>query len=137
LGIATSSLHFVAADFRADDVAQGLRAAGCDPAETTLVLCEGVAAYLDPPVLRGLLHSLRVAVAPGSQLAISVSVTDPSPGFAGRREAFQSRVAALGEPAAVVLEADEADHVLMATGWRCVVGDARLRRVGFLSAVAV
>ena len=137
LGIATSSLQFVAADFRTDDVAQGLRDAGCNPAVSTLLLCEGVVAYLDRPVLLGLLHSLRAAVTPDSQLAISVSVTDPSPGFAARRGVFQARVAALGEPAAGVLEADEAVEVLADTGWRCVVDDVRLRRAGLLSALAV
>ena len=137
LGIATSSLHFVAADFRTDDVAQGLLRAGCDPTATTLLLCEGVAAYLDRSVLIGLLRSLRRAVAPDSQLAISVSVTDPSAEFAARREGFQARVAALGEPAVGVLEADEAEQVLADAGWRCFAGDGRLHRAGLLSSVAV
>jgi methyltransferase (TIGR00027 family) len=136
LNIDTDSVRFVPADFRTDDVAQALKAAGCDPAVPTLVLLEGVAAYLDTPVLIALLRGLRSAVAAGSRLAISVSVTDPSAEFAARRQGFQQRVAALGEPAPNTLGADEAEAVLAGTGWCTVAGDAQLRRVGFLTALA-
>ena len=82
-----------------------------------MLLCEGVAVYLERDVLESLLRSLRAAAAPGSRLAISLSVDTGSSQLAERRAAFASAVAAMGEPARTVLTADEAAELFEATGW--------------------
>ncbi|MGH8919138.1 MAG: class I SAM-dependent methyltransferase, partial [Actinomycetes bacterium] len=59
---------FVPADFTHDDIGQLLVAAGVDPSLPSLMLCEGVAVYLDLPVLSSLLCGLRAVAAPYSRL---------------------------------------------------------------------
>ncbi len=120
LSIGTDQLTFVPADFTADQVGPRLAAAGLDPTRTSLMLCEGVAAYLDRPVLVALLQGLAEVAAQRSRLAISLSVATGSPGLADRRAQFQAGVAAFSEPARTVLTADDADPLLMAAGWRPV-----------------
>jgi O-methyltransferase involved in polyketide biosynthesis len=108
-----------------------------------LFLLEGVAVYLDLPVLRALLGGLRQVAADGSSLAISLSVSTGSAQQAARRVAFQATVAAMGEPARSVLETDDARAFLAAAGWQIPPGagqdrpdDAgRGRRAGFILAV--
>jgi methyltransferase (TIGR00027 family) len=117
-GIDVSHIAFAAADFTVDDVASRLVAAGCDPSERSLVLAEGIAVYLEPPILRSLLGALRSAVAAGSRLAISMSLEAESTDRQLRRAAFQERVAALGEPARNVLTAADSVGLLAETGWQ-------------------
>jgi methyltransferase (TIGR00027 family) len=142
LGIDTGHIAFVAADFAVDPVPDLLVAAGLAPDQPALFLLEGVAVYLDLPVLRALLGGLRQVAADGSSLAISLSVSTGSTQQAARRAAFQARVAAMGEPARSVLEADDARDLLASTGWR-IPSDAhpaqpdpgdRRRRAGFILA---
>jgi methyltransferase (TIGR00027 family) len=145
LAIETRGVAFASADFSVDDVGAALAGAGHDRARPTLFLCEGVAVYLERPVLTRLLAGLRSAAADGSRLAISLSVsTSASPGLSDRRQAFGAAVAALGEPARTVLTAGEADELLAATGWRAVppattldARQRRVRRAGLLVAVPV
>lgn len=135
LGLDAGHVTFVPADFTVDDVGAGLAAAGHDPAAPSVVLCEGVAVYLEVAVLESLLRSLRWASGPGSTLAISLSVTTTPD---DRRAAFQSAVAALGEPARTVLTADAADALLDGAGWRPRLGDGtqRARAAGLVVADA-
>jgi methyltransferase (TIGR00027 family) len=143
LGIEASHIRFVAADFATDPVADLLVSAGLAPGEPSLFLLEGVAVYLDVPVLRALLSQLRRVAADGSELAISLSVSTAASGeLAARRAAFQAAVAAVGEPARSVLEADDAADLLAEAGWRIPTeptqgqpgqGD-RSRRAGFVLA---
>jgi methyltransferase (TIGR00027 family) len=138
LAIETPHIAFVPADFTVDPVAERLLAAGHDPTDPTLFLCEGVAVYLDLPVLESVLHNLRQAACPGSRLAISLSTSSESP----RRKTFQAAVAAMGEPARSVLTGDDADTVFAATGWRATNPTTpdtsddhhRARRVGLVTA---
>jgi methyltransferase (TIGR00027 family) len=118
LGIDGGHLRFVGADFTVDPVADLLVAAGLDPGRPSLFLLEGIAVYLEEPVLRSLLAQLRRVAADGSRLAISLSVSGGSPERAARRAAFQAAVAAVGEPARSVVAAAEADTLLETTGWR-------------------
>jgi methyltransferase (TIGR00027 family) len=135
LGIGTGHIAFVAVDFTAGPVAGLLAAAGLAPALPSLFLLEGVAVYLDLPVLRSLLEQLRRVAADGSTLAISLSVSTGSGERAERRAAFQAAVAAVGEPARLVLEAGDAEALLAATGWRTAADPAdRARRAGFVRA---
>ncbi len=142
LGIGTGHIRFVAADFTVDPVADLLVAAGLAPGRPALFLLEGVAVYLDLPVLRALLEQLRQVAADGSSLAISLSVSTESVQRTARRAAFQAAVAAMGEPARSVLEADGAPDLLAAAGWR-IPSEAqpgqpdpadRSRRAGFILA---
>jgi methyltransferase (TIGR00027 family) len=143
LGIAASHVRFVEADFTRDPVADRLRAAGLDPEASGLFLLEGVAVYLEPAVLEDVLGQFRQVAAPGSRLAISVSLSRP-PGDAGRAR-FQATVAALGEPARSTFEAAEAEALLARTGWQlaatgdgrpAAAGRDRLRAAGLLLASA-
>ena len=76
----------------------------------SLFLCEGVATYLERSVLESLLRQLREVASDDARLAISLSVSANSAAQLIRREAFQSAVAAMGEPARTVLTNDEADE---------------------------
>jgi methyltransferase (TIGR00027 family) len=118
LGIGTGHIQFVPAEFGTDDVADLLVAAGLDPGRPGLFLLEGIAVYLDLPVLRALLAQLRQVAADGSELAISVSADAGSAERAARRAAFQAAVAAVGEPARSVLEPGDALALLAAAGWQ-------------------
>src|SRR6478752_2372491 len=115
LGIDASHVRFVEADFARDPVASRLRAAGLDPDAPSLFLLEGVAVYLEPAVLEDVLRQFRQVAAPGSSLAISVSLSRPR-GDAARAR-FQATVAALGEPARSTFKAAEAEALLARTGW--------------------
>jgi hypothetical protein len=101
-----------------------------------------VAVYLEPVVLEDVLRQFRQVAAPGSSLAISVSLSRPR-GDAARAR-FQATVAALGEPARSTFEADEAEALLARTGWpltagngdgqQAAAGSGRLHAAGLLVA---
>ena len=155
LGIETGHVRFVAADFATDPVAQRLVDAGVDTTRRSLFLLEGVAVYLEPPVLDRLLRQLREVAAKDSRLALSVSLATYDPDARAR---FQAAVAAMGEPARSTLAPDEAAAMLSDAGWEMPAVDAvgpppatspeattwaddlsrreRLRMAGFLVAVA-
>ena len=118
LGLDASHVRFVEADFTRDPVADRLLAAGFDPEAPGLFLLEGVAVYLEPAVLENVLRQFRQVSAPGSRLAISVSLSRPRGDPARAR--FQATVAALGEPARSTFEAGEAEALLAWTGWHLV-----------------
>lgn len=120
LGIDASHIQFVAADFAVDPVADLVAAAGLAPGQPALFLLEGIAVYLELPVLRALLGQLRRVAGDGSSLAISLSVSAGSAERAERRAAFQAAVAAVGEPARSVLEADGAHALLKSAGWQAI-----------------
>jgi methyltransferase (TIGR00027 family) len=144
LGLDASQIRFVEADFTRDPVADRLTAAGLDPRKPGLFLLEGVAIYLELPVLDRVLSQFRQVTPPGSRLAISVSVASAR---AETRSRFQASVATLGEPARSTLDADEAAGLLARAGWRVTAADdaddpdaatrsARLRSAGLLTATA-
>jgi methyltransferase (TIGR00027 family) len=134
LGIAASHVRFVEADFTRDPVADRLRAAGLDPEAPGLFLLEGVAVYLEPAVLEDVLGQFRQVAAPGSRLAISVSLPRP-PGDAARAR-FQATVAALGEPVRSTFEAGQAEALLARTGWRLVADSGAGQRADGQQTVA-
>ena len=114
LGLNTGHVRFIPADFGADPITEPLLAAGLDGEVPALFLLEGVAVYLDLPTLTRVLRAFRAAAAEGSLLAISFSVGHAS---AERRQRFQDRVAAIGEPARTVLAADAPLALLASAGW--------------------
>ena len=142
LGLDASHVRFVEADFTRDPVAGRLRAAGLDPDAPSLFLLEGVAVYLEPAVLEDVLRQFRQVAAPGSSLAISMSLSRPRGDTARAR--FQATVAALGEPARSTFEPAEAEALLARTGWPLAAGASdgqptaaghdRLRAAGLLLA---
>ena len=141
LGIAAPHVRFVEADFTRDPVADRLRAAGLEAGVPSLFLLEGVAVYLEPAVLETVLEQFRQVAAPGSRLAISVSLSREHD--EGARARFQAAVAALGEPARSTFDAGQAEDLLARTGWRTMSGREetaakreRLRSVGLLMASA-
>jgi methyltransferase (TIGR00027 family) len=140
LGIAASHVRFVEADFTQDPVADRLRAAGLEASVPSLFLLEGVAVYLEPAVLETVLEQFRQVAAPGSRLALSVSLSREHD--EGARARFQAAVAALGEPARSTFDAGQAEDLLARTGWRTIPGREetaakreRLRSAGLLTAI--
>jgi Leucine carboxyl methyltransferase len=134
LGLDTSHIAFVAADFAADPVAALLTAAGLDTSRAALFLLEGVAVYLEQPVLERVLEEFRSVTVPGSPLAISVSAENaPS----AERERFRAAVAAVGEPVRSTLSPAAARELLAGAGWQVPEeGRDRLRSAGLLLARA-
>jgi len=114
LGLATDHVKFVAADFAATDVASSLRAAGLDPSSPAVFTLEGVAIYLEKPVLASVLAALASLAAPASRLAISLSINGRG---LSSSVAFRHAVARIGEPVKTVLEPEEVDGFLAAAGW--------------------
>lgn len=143
LGINTDQVTFVPADFAVDHVGTRLADAGIERDCESLMLCEGIAVYLNRPVLTAVLLGLREVAAPGSYLAISLSVDTGSAELAERRAQFQAGVAALGEPVHTVLTAAEAEPLLVAAGWHPLhaardsePSKGRARRAGLVIAAA-
>lgn len=136
LGIATEGIAFVAADFRTDPVAERLLASGCDPAARSVVVCEGVAIYLETDVLERLLAGLARATGPGSTLLLTASTAASGERAERRREWLRTVVAAVGEPMRSGLSAEDTEALMRGAGWDPAPGESRVDRDrGFLLAV--
>jgi methyltransferase (TIGR00027 family) len=133
LHLDTRHIRFIPADFAADPVAALLAGAGLDPNRPALFLLEGVAVYLDQPVLERVLAAFREVTVDGSPLAISVSVPSARP---EGRDRFRAAVAAAGEPARSEYSPETAGELLARTGWQPGEGRGRLRSAGLLLARA-
>jgi methyltransferase (TIGR00027 family) len=132
LGLDAAHIAFIPADFTTDPVAPPLRDAGLDPARRALFLFEGVAVYLDRPLIERVLAEFREVTRAGSTLAVSVS-TGANPGTRAR---FEERVAGFGEPARSVLTAQDAAGLLAAAGWAVREASEGQRYAGLLLARA-
>jgi methyltransferase (TIGR00027 family) len=133
LNVATGHIRFIPADFTADPIAEPLLAAGLDPASPTLFLLEGVAVYLERPVVERVLAAFRQVAADGSELAMSVSTDTATP---QQRARFQERVAKLGEPARSQFTHEQARDLLAAVGWELTAAPGRQLSAGLLLARA-
>ena len=143
LGLAAGKVRFVPADFTHDPpIADLLREAGLDVGRRTLFLLEGVAVYLERPVLEAVLSQFRQVAGAGSRLAISVSLSGGGYDEAARAR-FQAWVASMGEPARSTLDAAEAEELLARAGWHLVADSdhndqeaaaSRRRSAGLLTA---
>ena len=131
LGLERGHIRFVAADFTADPIADSLLATGLDPARPTLFLLEGVAVYLERPVVERVLAAFRQVAADGSELAISVSTGTATP---QERARFEQRVAGLGEPARSRFSPGQARDLLAAVGWQPTAAPERQLAAGLLLA---
>ena len=107
--------------------------AGLDPARPTLFLLEGVAVYLERPVLERVLAAFRQVAADGSELVMSGATSTAKPEARAR---FQQRVAELGEPIRSQLTPDQTRDLLVAAGWRLSPGLGRQLPAGLLLAQA-
>lgn len=136
LGLPTGHVTFIAADFAQGGLADAMAAAGFDTRVPSFLMCEGVAVYLDRPVMEAVLGDLRAVSAYGSRLAISFSVATDGAEGAARRQRFAQGVGALGEPARTVMGADEAAALLSTSGWAVREISERARRAGFVVAEA-
>jgi methyltransferase (TIGR00027 family) len=117
LGIDATDVVFAPANFGRDDVASALRQAGHDAGRPSLVLCEGVAAYLPLEALSRLLSSASAGAAAGSTLAISISLETESKAQAARRATLRAAVAGMGEPLVSALPRAELPGFLRSAGW--------------------
>jgi methyltransferase (TIGR00027 family) len=133
LGLPTPHIAFIPADFTVDPVAEPLLAAGLNHARPALFLFEGVAVYLERPVIERVLAEYREITPAGSTLAISVSVGGAT---SETRARFQQRVAEVGEPARTALPFDEAVGLLSAAGWQLQEPSSRQQSAGLLVARA-
>jgi methyltransferase (TIGR00027 family) len=131
LGIDTRHVKFIPADFTVDPIAEPLIAAGLDSGRPALFLLEGVAVYLDPPVVERVLAEFRAATAVGARLAISVSIASST---SQTRARFRERVAAQGEPARSEFSYDETRDLLAAAGWALRDASERHQALGLLTA---
>lgn len=132
LGIDAAHVGFVAHDLRRPGLAKALVAAGYQPDAASIVICEGVAVYLDLAVLEAVLAELRSLATVGTRLAISLSAPISSPERASSRERFETAVAAMGESAKNCLSATEAEGLLTATRWQAVEISERASNAGFV-----
>ena len=134
LGIGAAHVTFVAADFREPGLGPAIVACGYEPAAPSLILLEGVAVYLDLPVLESVLTELRGLSTVGCRLAVSFSVSGGSADSDARREQFQAGVGALGEPASTFLGPEESAAVLARCGWEVREISDKARLAGFVVA---
>jgi methyltransferase (TIGR00027 family) len=133
LNVAAGHIRFIPADFTADPIAEPLLAAGLDPGSPTLFLLEGVAVYLERPVVERVLAAFREVAADGSELAMSVSTDTATP---RQRARFRERVAKLGEPARSQFTHEQARELLAAVGWELPAAPGRQLSAGLLLARA-
>jgi len=123
---------FVALELADGGVDAALLQHGWNPDAASLALCEGVAFYLEPEVLRDVLAELRAVAAADTRLALSLSTE----GAGDVVERLRATVAALGEPSRSSLTPDQAEGLLRATGWARLDLGADAGRAGLLVAAA-
>jgi methyltransferase (TIGR00027 family) len=131
LKLDVSHITFVPLDLDLGGVDAALAQGGFDPEAPSLMLCEGLAVYLDPPILETLLLDLRSLATAGTRLAISLPFSATAPDQLARRERLRAALAALGEPARNELTSDDAAEMLQAARWRTVAVSERSRGAGF------
>jgi methyltransferase (TIGR00027 family) len=120
LAIPTPDITFVPADFSVDDVASVLTSSGHDRSRPSLLTCEGVAGYLSGPTLASLLAALSTTAAPGSRLAITLSLVPETDEQRLRRDRLGAAVSSMGEPLTSTLPRADLVDRLAAAGWRVV-----------------
>jgi methyltransferase (TIGR00027 family) len=117
LGIADGHVTYVPAEIGVADVPAALAAAGQDAARPTVVVCEGLAPYLPPDVLTGLLSGLASRAAAGSTLVLELPLVPRTAEGRARRERLGRTVGEQGEPIRSAIAAEELDTVLASCGW--------------------
>jgi methyltransferase (TIGR00027 family) len=134
LGIEAPLLTFVSFDLAEAGLGAALVERGYEPEAPVLFICEGVAVYLDQPVLEALLGELRSVATVGTRLALSLSIESGSEEQSARRQRFAAAAGAVGEPVRNAVTSEWASELLAATRWRAVEVPERARRAGFVVA---
>jgi methyltransferase (TIGR00027 family) len=121
LGVATTGITFVEADFTEPGLEQRLADAGHRVDEPTEFLLEGVLRYLPEVAVHDLLARVRRRAAAGSELAVSITTREPAEdddaaGVAARR-ADEQRLADGGEAVLTVPPRAVALDWLTDAGW--------------------
>ena len=137
LAIDVSHVAFVGHDLRDSGLAAALVTAGYDQNAASLILCEGVAVYLDPPVLESTLRELRSLATAGTRLAVSLSGASTSPERTANRARFEAAVAGMGETARNSVSPRDAAELFATTGWRSVELSEKARNAGFVMTIPV
>ena len=137
LGIDVSHITFVGLDLTGGGTDVALTDNGWNPEALSLLLCEGLAVYLDPAVLLMLLEDLRALAGVGTRLAISLGVPVITPEQREARAGFRAAVEAAGEPARNELTREESEQMLAASRWRPGEISERAQRAGFALAAPV
>ncbi len=135
LDIDARHVSFVPVDLRRPGLARAVIEAGYQPDGAGMLLCEGVAVYLDVATFSSVLNEARTLATVGTRLALSVGTTPTSDAHAARRQRFEAVVAGLGEPARSSLNAEDAGPLLAAARWRVAETSERSARAGFVVAV--
>lgn len=135
IGARVGDVSFIGFDLREGGLAARVMAAGFRPEAESLLLCEGVAVYLESHVLSALLQELRWLACGGTRLAISVASMLSDQAQLERRGRLRAAVMAVGEPMLNGITAEDADALLAATGWRAWEVSSRARRAGLVLAV--
>ena len=123
VGADMSAIELVPVDLLTDDLVAALAAHGHDSARPSLIICEGVLAYLPTDVINRLFSSLRRLAVVGSTFATNFFI---QPADAPRR-AFLSRTAVdallrvIGERRMSVFRPGDPERLLAAAGWRIVM----------------
>jgi methyltransferase (TIGR00027 family) len=121
IGAGCDDITFVAADFTDDTLGPALDAAGHDAGTPSLLVCEGVLRYLPEHWWRELLRVAGAHAAPGSELAVSISIREPDidtdAAAAEDRRRHEERLAASGEPVLTVPDRETALAWVADTGW--------------------
>jgi methyltransferase (TIGR00027 family) len=117
LGIADDHVAYVPAEIGVADVPAALAVAGHDARRPTLVVCEGLAPYLPPDVLTGLLDALAGRAAARSTLVLELPLVPRTEEGRARREWLNQAVSAQGEPIRSAFPAGELAATLAGCGW--------------------
>lgn len=119
-------IEFVAADFTDASLDGALAGAGHRTDVRSLFVCEGVLRYLPEHWFRELLRVTADRAAPGSELAVSISVhrRDEDADTRDARREHEAKLARSGEPVLTVPDGETALAWLTGAGWLVDVPDS-------------
>jgi methyltransferase (TIGR00027 family) len=117
LGIADGHVTYVPAEIGVADVPATLAAAGHDATRPTVIVCEGLAPYLPPEVVTGLLGELASRAAARSTLVLELPLVPRTAEGRARRERLEQAVGDQGEPIRSAFAAHELTGMLGSCGW--------------------
>ncbi len=119
LGITATGTTDIGLDLRRDDLDAALDVAGHDASAASLFACEGLLDDLTLEVTASLCGTLRTRAAPGSALVVTVTVR-PEGGVPVRalRAVTDLLRPAVDEPRRNEFRPDDAEKLMVVTGWR-------------------
>lgn len=117
LGITEDHITFVPAEIGAADVPAALAGAGHDATRPTVMVCEGLAPYLPPEVLTGLLADLAARAATGSTLVLELPLVPRGDEARARRARLHAAVSEQGEPLHASIAVEDLGTTFGSCGW--------------------